>query len=147
MEAQNKALNHPLNCPGMFSFIISAGNHFFHSFLFVKYGPIVENGTIPASSHASPTSLTLSTSFPHFPHFIFISSIHGLCISGRESTFFLSIAFFRSSSRLPITSISLHSHNHIGKGKPQYLFLEISQSPMFLNHSSCLGLPYFGYPF
>src|SRR3990167_9135203 len=139
---QNNALNHPLNCPGIFSLIKSTGYHFSHSFYFSRKGPIEEKGTIPASSHASQTSFILSASFLQFLHFILISSIHGLCISGRSSTFFLSTAFSFNSFKLPITSISPHSHTHIGKGNPQYLSLEISQSPIFLNHSSCLTFPY-----
>src|SRR3989344_8288928 len=103
---------------------------------------------MPASSQASPTSGILETSFLHFEHFIFISSIHGRCISLRLSTFFLSIALSLNSCKLPATKTSLHwefSHSQIGNGKPQYLSREINQSPIFLNHSSCLTLPYPGY--
>src|SRR3989304_4634605 len=100
---------------------------------------------MPASSHASPTSGILETAFLHFLHFIFISSIHGLFISLRLSTLFLSIALSLSSFRLPATKVSPQPHSQIGKGNPQYLSLEISQSPIFLNHSSCRTFPYSGY--
>src|SRR3990172_12976121 len=100
---------------------------------------------MPASSHASPTSGILETSQPHALHLIFISSIHGLCISLRLSTFFLSMETALSSFMLPAIKVSPQLHSQIGKGSPQYLSLEISQSPIFLNHSSCLIFPYSGY--
>ena len=48
--------------------------------------PRVENGTIPASSHTSPTSAIRSTSSPHASQRILIASTHGRRSSSSSST-------------------------------------------------------------
>src|SRR3990167_4597662 len=77
----------------------------------------------PASIHTSKISGILSFTWPQL-HFIFTSSIHGLC----KSSGILPASFF-SSSMEPTTTKSLHFlHFHTGNGVPQYLCLVIPLS-------------------
>jgi hypothetical protein len=56
----------------------SAGYCFSHSARFELYC-MVENGTMPASSHGLPTSTMRDISRPVFGFRIFTASIHGRC--------------------------------------------------------------------
>src|SRR3989338_7422082 len=85
----------------------------------------------PASIHTSKISGILSFTWPQF-HFIFTSSIHGLC----RSSGMLPASFF-SSSIEPTTTKSLHClHFHTGNGVPQYLCLVIPLSLRFASQLS-----------
>src|SRR3990167_3400293 len=58
------------------------------------------------------------------------------------------VAFSFNSSLLPMTSKLPHlAHSQIGKLNPQYRFLEISQSCMFLSQSSSRSKPHSGIQF
>src|SRR3989344_114741 len=102
---------------------------------------MVENGTIPASSHGFPTSRILETIFLHFLHFIFTESTHGRCGEFPSKLSQPSTARFFNSSFDPITSKFPHSHSKIGKANPQYLFLEINQSCILASQSNSRSLP------
>src|SRR3989344_3861320 len=89
------------------------------SFLFLGY-PNEAHGASPESNHTSRTSFILSIWNPHL-HFSFTSSIYGLWRSFRS---------FPSSLVSPMTLTASHLlHVHMGRGIPQYLCLDIGQSP------------------
>src|SRR3989344_5742415 len=110
--------------------IKSAGYIFSNkSFLLGKSRQFQE--ALPASIHTSKISGILFFSPPQL-HFIFTSSIHGLCRSSGSFP-----AKFSNSFIEPITIKSLHlSHLHTGNGVPQYLCLVI---PLSLKFSSQLS--------
>src|SRR3989344_3551269 len=79
---------------------------------------------------------------------MFIMSTQGLCGELPSNLSQPSIALFFSSSLDPITSKLPHfAHSQIGNASPQYLFLDISQSCMFLSQSSSLSSPNLGIQF
>src|SRR3989344_6872078 len=110
--------------------IKSAGYNFSNkSFLLGKSKQFQDED--PASIHTSKMSGILSFSLPHL-HFIFTSSIHGLC----RSSGMLPASFF-SSLIEPTTTKSLHClHFHTGSGVPQYLCLVIPLSLRFASQLS-----------
>ena len=81
----------------------SAGNHF------AQYSGssrkcIVENGTMPASSHGLPTSVMRETGSPQDGQAIFTSSTNGRCGVWPSKASQPSTARASSSSRPPMTS-------------------------------------------
>src|SRR3989344_2471147 len=71
------------------------------------------------------TSGTLVIKFLHLLHFIFTSSIKGLC---KSISFFIPDKSFNSLMLPTIISFLHLSHLHIGKGVPQNFFLDKAQS-------------------
>src|SRR3989338_5434380 len=120
--------HHPLNWsdPSIFK---SAGQNFLNNFSSLGYPSAAQLET-PESNHTSRTSGTLFNIFPDL-FFISILSISGLC----NAILLLPESFF-SSFMLPTTIFSLLSGSYqIGRGVPQYLCLEIGQSPIPSSHA------------
>src|SRR3990167_9473145 len=106
---------------------------------------MVEIGTIPASNQTLPTSEILEVTCAHFGHLILTTSIWGRCGLLPSNSRHPVTAFSLSSSLDPMTSKCPHfEHSQMGNASPQYLFLEMSQSCMFLSQSNSLSRPNFG---
>src|SRR3990167_7805028 len=103
---------------------------------------MVENGTIPASSQGFPTSAIRLANPPHLSHLILTSSMYGRWGLCPANLLHPAIALFLSSSFSPITVNSRQSsQTQIGKAKPQYRLLEISQSSILDSQSNSLFKP------